>query len=1202
MREIGGHLVKQSDREGVDQSLLLKLMASSQFLNTLPAGVLLQGADGSVMGFNDDAVEILGTTRKELTSRRLGDPRWDTVREDYSPFPFDELPVVVTQRTGRPCSGVVMGTENWRQARRWIFTNTAPVDLGNGDTGVLSTFIDITPRIQSRRMLQLLTEVNHVVMFATDEDECLEQLCRVLVEKGHYALAWIGAIAADGSGGVDVLHAHGCTEYLFDGMVSWWGSRDSGQGPTGLAIRSGASQVINDLTRDAKFKPWRARATEYRLGSSAAIPLLLGGRTAVVNIYDRNLFSFDQTAVTSLENIMREVEYGLEHVRNTRRTEAALAEVTRTNNALRVAEQSLDESSQWFKTLVANSSDLMIVHDPQATLLYANPAAEKLFGYEAGTQLGRDLFEIVHPDDRVTAAELAGSVIRDGGVSEPTVLRFQTSSGEYRYVEAVLTNALDVPAIRGIVGNGRDVTEQTYLTRALQTLTRANQVLMHATDEASLIADICNTIVSSGGYLLAWVGYRVEDEEQTIRPVASAGHVEMLVDSKFSWGDNEFARGPTGLAVRTGEVQVVRDTRDAPNLAPWKAMTEDYSIRTGCVFPLKISDGSVASLTIYSEDLHSFAEAELELLSELADDIAFGIGRLRDAERLARNEALLRQTEQSFRLAFEHNTAPMVFSDLEDRVIAVNPAFCRMTGYSREELMGKDSKQFTYPEDVGITEETLQRLNADEVEEVRYIKRYLRKDGRVIVSEVSRSPARDENGKTLYYVASERDITEERALAAQLQHQALHDPLTGLANRALFEDRLNQAHARVQRQGGLCAVLLVDLDDFKGVNDTYGHVVGDQLLQGIAHRFQSVTRSTDSLSRFGGDEFLYLAEGLSAAEEAEEVAARLLAVLAEPFAIEGLSFEQRASVGMVIWDARVQDPSELIQNADVALYEAKRDGKSKYVVFTQSMHQEAVSQFTMVQDLRRAMQSGEVSMHYQPIVDLTTTEVVGFEALMRWEHPERGWIAPNSFIPLAEQSELIIELGSFAIHQAVAAASTWEESSPGTFAPYVTVNLSAHQFQDPNLAATIEDALRTSRLDPERLVVEITESVTLVDTTESLNIIDRLTHLGVNIALDDFGTGYSSLSYLVRLRPKIIKIDRYFVSPSYPSAHSDALLEAIVSLGQKLGIVMVAEGIETAAQLDRLRALHCELGQGYFFSPAVTVAEASTMVGHTFAN
>jgi diguanylate cyclase (GGDEF)-like protein/PAS domain S-box-containing protein len=312
-------------------------------------------------------------------------------------------------------------------------------------------------------------------------------------------------------------------------------------------------------------------------------------------------------------------------------------------------------------------------------------------------------------------------------------------------------------------------------------------------------------------------------------------------------------------------------------------------------------------------------------ISEMAQAHGEAEGRAVEAEKIA--AALNEESEQRFRLAFEDNMAPMVFSSSEGLFLAANDAFCEIVGRTREELIGYDSKLFTHPDDIGLSEEVYRRMMSGEADRVRYFKRFQHKDGRVVAAEVSISPARDPNGQARYFVSSVRDVTEERALTAELSHQALHDPLTGLANRALFDDRLAQAHARVVRHGGLGAVLLLDLDDFKSVNDSHGHLVGDQVLIEVARRFESVTRSTDTLCRFGGDEFLYLAENLASAHEAEQVASRLLHELAKPLDLVGVRIDQHASLGVAVWDKTSSDTVEIIRKADVALYVAKGEGK-----------------------------------------------------------------------------------------------------------------------------------------------------------------------------------------------------------------------------------------------------------------------------------
>ena len=561
---------------------------------------------------------------------------------------------------------------------------------------------------------------------------------------------------------------------------------------------------------------------------------------------------------------------------------------------------------------------------------------------------------------------------------------------------------------------------------------------------------------------------------------------------------------------------------------------------------------------------------------------------VREQAERARDDA-----ERRFRLAFEHNVAGMALSSLDGRLVDVNRAYCTMLGLTAADMLGRDVVDVTHPEDRALTTEMNRRLVSGEVEHVSYVKRYLHRDGHVVDANLLTGVVKDESGAPAYLVASVRDVTEERLLAAQLSHQALHDPLTGLPNRALFQERFEHASSASDGRDGWSAVMLLDLDDFKSVNDSLGHDVGDQLLAELARRLSSTARANDMLCRLGGDEFLYLVEGLASAAEARAVARRLLEALAAPFYLAGERVEQHASLGLVIREHLGEDWAELLQDADSALYEAKRQGKGGFATFTPEMREQVSVRFAILQELHQALSSDELSMHYQPIVELASGAVVGFEALMRWQQRTRGPISPDVFIPLAERSGLIAELGKFALREAGLAAASWQQTVGDGAAPYVAVNLSAHQFHDPALLASIDDMLSTAPLAPSRVVVEITESAALVDVVRAARTIEELRRLGVSIALDDFGTGYSSLSYLAKLRPDIIKIDKSFVSSRAESARAASLLSAMVSLGRDLDMIVVAEGIETPEQLAYLRELGCDLGQGYLFSrpvPAVDVA------------
>ncbi len=547
----------------------------------------------------------------------------------------------------------------------------------------------------------------------------------------------------------------------------------------------------------------------------------------------------------------------------------------------------------------------------------------------------------------------------------------------------------------------------------------------------------------------------------------------------------------------------------------------------------------------------------------------------------------LARRDAHFHDAFANNTSGMYLLDPTGHIIDVNHAFCEMIGRDEIELLGHSPDEFRLDSDVAIAEEHRRRLASGAVPRVHYTTRFVHRAGQLIIGELSAASLCDERGNPGTYVVSVRDVTDERALLAELEHRALYDSLTGLANRTLFEDRLSRARAASARDGAINAVFLLDLDDFKGVNDTFGHHVGDELLVEFARRMERVTRASDTLCRFGGDEFLYLAHGITGSYE--EVANRLLSVVHEPFTVAGTSVEQRVSVGLVVLDDESIDNEALLRNVDTALYEAKRQGKGSVVRFTSDMHDRASSRYELLRDLRAAVGTEQLRMHYQPLIDLATDEIVGFEALMRWRHPEKGPIAPDVFIPLAEQTDLIVALGAFALRAATTEAASWDAGHGQ--APYVTVNLSTNQFRDPSLLALVDEALRASGLAPHRLVLEITEHAALADTTQVGAVLAHFEHRGVRLALDDFGTGYSSLSHLARLHPHVIKIDRSFVVAAADDVASRTLLEAMIALGRRLRLTVLAEGIETVEQLAYLRAIGCELGQGYLFAPALSASE-----------
>jgi diguanylate cyclase (GGDEF)-like protein/PAS domain S-box-containing protein len=438
-----------------------------------------------------------------------------------------------------------------------------------------------------------------------------------------------------------------------------------------------------------------------------------------------------------------------------------------------------------------------------------------------------------------------------------------------------------------------------------------------------------------------------------------------------------------------------------------------------------------------------------------------------------------------------------------------------------------------------------------------------------------------------------RDVSERRSLEEELKHQAFHDGLSGLANRALFTDRLDHALERAARSKASLAVLFLDLDDFKLVNDSLGHASGDTLLIEVAQRLTNCLRGGDTAARFGGDEFAVLMEELVNTDEACDVAERITAALREPIMVQDREIRVRASIGIAFNRLGTEESSELIQAADVAMYAAKARGKGRYEVYQPALQASVVERLERTADLQRAVDEGEFELFYQPILSLEGSPGIGFEALIRWRHPERGLLLPEEFIHLAEETGLIVPLGRWVLVTACRQAREWQRLFPDAMPLRLSVNISARHFQHDSLIGDVAKALQQSEFDAHSLVLEITENVLVQDTETVIPRMVALKDLGVSLAIDDFGTGYSSLSYLKRFPIDILKVDKAFVDDVMEDG---ALAETIVRLGQTMHLQTVAEGIEQAGQLETLRTFGCQFGQGFYLARPLPVAELSDLL------
>ncbi|MCC6237820.1 MAG: EAL domain-containing protein [Dehalococcoidia bacterium] len=597
--------------------------------------------------------------------------------------------------------------------------------------------------------------------------------------------------------------------------------------------------------------------------------------------------------------------------------------------------------------------------------------------------------------------------------------------------------------------------------------------------------------------------------------------------------------------------------------------------RSGLAVPLPGAVASLGAICVSTTPGHTFAEEDQYFIESVANLVGLTLERVHAIDDLRREHA---QSVQLLRAV----PSVLIGTDSNEVVHLWNLAAEETFNMASAEVIGRPLASVGLPCDTG----DLQRRMARAVHVGTPITddlRFGRRDGSTGFMSLTVTRVANENGEPAGHLLVGTDITQRRELEEQLRHQALHDPLTDLANRALFRDRLEHALSRFSVDERSVGVLFIDLDDFKGVNDSMGHQVGDRVLTAAGARLHAALRPTDTLARLGGDEFAVLLEDIDE-DEAAHVAATLVEELRHPFVIEGQEVRLAASIGVAVPLADSEDADDLLRNADIAMYAAKERGKGRSVVFDATLHSEVLERIEMEADLRRAVERGEFRVEYQPIVDLATGQAIGTEALVRWEHPRRGLISPIWFIPAAERSGQVSAIDLWVLRQACAQVRDWNERLEGTSTVRVAVNLSRTDLDRNEIVADVRRALDEYQVDPATIVLEITESALAEDMEAAVERLHQLKATGVRIAIDDFGTGYSSLSSLQKLPVDILKIDKSFVDALDDAADGEEVVAAIISIARVRHLQTVAEGVETWAQAQRLRRLGCELGQGYYFA------------------
>jgi diguanylate cyclase (GGDEF)-like protein/PAS domain S-box-containing protein len=840
-----------------------------------------------------------------------------------------------------------------------------------------------------------------------------------------------------------------------------------------------------------------------------------------------------------------------------------------------------EHSEAWWRSLVQNATDSVTVVDGNGVMRFVSPAVERILGYTPEELVGRRLDLTIDDRNRPLSERYREVLARPGATVTETV-SVRHRDGLPRTVERTITNLLHDPAVRGLVVNSRDVTEQRATERALLAGEARYRAIVD--DQTELVCrylpDMTLTFVNRafaqfyGGAADDWVGRSLlelvppEDRVGEIARLASfrpddAVHIQTVWEVRhdeeirwIEWTD----RALFDAAGRMVEVQSVgRDVHEqhlADRMLAGQATVLEKVARGR---PLPETLGALLEVIAETNPNRS-------ALLLLAGDAALkpgAVSRLSD-DWLSRFDGVRFDRASDAVTTAVAMRRPVVCHDVMSDALWTEHRAALFESGVRSAL--------TLPLLASDGDAVLGVLTVFDV-----LRRAVEGEDRRLVESLAR----------LAEIAIERKAFEDR-----LAHSSLHDPLTGLPNRSLLLDRLGHALGRARRAGTGVAILFLDLDGFKVANDSLGHAAGDRLLVALARRLERALRPGDTVARFGGDEFCVLCDDLppgSARSRAVAIGERILGELAEPFSLDGSETFLQASIGIALGPSGAERPDDLLRDADAAMYHAKDSGKGRWVVFDDEMRVQVQNQHATFNALHRAIERDELRVMYQPFVRVTDGDCIGAEALVRWQHPERGLLLPKDFVPLAEHSDLVVALGAWVLEESCRAAAEW--SAPGAAPRSVAVNLSGRQLARPDLADQVAAALDRSGLRPELLWLEITESVLMRDAEGSVEAIERLKALGVRFAIDDFGTGYSSLTYLQRFPVDAVKIDRSFIAGVGSRPGDAAIVVAVLGLAHALGLQVVAEGVERAEQLLTLDELGCDLAQGFLFAPPLPEAD-----------
>jgi diguanylate cyclase (GGDEF)-like protein/PAS domain S-box-containing protein len=859
-----------------------------------------------------------------------------------------------------------------------------------------------------------------------------------------------------------------------------------------------------------------------------------------------------------------------------------------------------EDALQQFRAAMDISPDLILLID-RASMRFVdvNDTTCRVLGYRREELLALGPHDVA-PVSREELARLYDRVIA-GDTSVSTVeMHHRRKDGSLVPVE-LFRRA--VPSRDGhiIVIIARDITERqraerriARVTNLYAALSQTNAAIIRITDRRALFQEVCRIAVDCAQFVMAAVMI-VDPETRRLNFVASHGvHQEYIQNAYISTDPAEPAgQGPAGTAIREGRYLVCQDIAGDPMTKPWRDTLLEAGFRSIATFPLRNRGAVIGGLILYAGEEQVFDQQLLDLLSEMSSNISFALDGLDVEAQRKSAEQLLGASRQQLQLALDGSEQGMWDWDVPNARIYCDVKSASILGYKPDELVITNEmwNKSIHPDDLpGVVKALSDHQHGlANLYEAEY-----RAPGQsadwIWIQARGRVTERDGHGEPIRMTGTFQDITQRKKNEERLTYLAQYDTLTNLPNRSLFRDRLHQAMLRAKRHGHLMALMFLDIDRFKEINDTLGHLVGDRVLQAVAERLKHYVREVDTIARLGGDEYTLILEEITEVAQVEAVAEKILSGLPEPLILEGREIFVSASIGITIYQRDAQDIEDLMKRADVAMYQAKHEGRNTYVFYSEGLQMPSSERLDLEGSLRHASKQEEFVLYYQPKIELRTGLIVGAEALIRWNSKSRGLVLPIQFISLAEETGLIIEIGEWVLRAACRQHAKWREQGFAEFT--MAVNLSPRQLKHKNILEVISSALTDSGLQPSLLELEITEGMLMQKGMDDL--LTRLISTGVHLSIDDFGTGYANLAYLKRFRVHSLKIDKSFVDGIQTNMEDTAIVTAIIGMAKGLGIKLIAEGVESKQQAQFLERLRCEFAQGYYFGrpvPADTFAE-----------